>query len=194
MSMIFLSSVMLDEIWILCSLVIPSVLLSRPKKPSRKCCEVINRNGSVLEKDEKEILIISVELQHTETACILRCISKIKFCHSKDWGTRASTTGKGRTTMGSWWRYKVWRVCCCWRGLGTPMGLGCLPAPSTSRGSSASTGDFPHPATGNVSQGAQLCNSLQQLLSRASTSSAPAHSCQWCLITKMSSWQTSSYS
>lgn len=77
--MIFLSSVMLDEIWILCSLVIPSVLLSRPKKPCRKCCEVINRNGSVLkrEKVEKEILIISMELQHTETACILRCISKI---------------------------------------------------------------------------------------------------------------------
>lgn len=54
----FLSSVTLDKIWVHCSLVIPKVLLFRPKKLCRKFCEVINRKVSVLVKDKKEILIM----------------------------------------------------------------------------------------------------------------------------------------
>ena len=99
----FLSSLMLDKIWIHCSLVIPKVLLFRPKKPCRKFCEVINRKGSVLEKDKKEILMMKCGAAiYRDSLRLLRCLSKTEFWHSKDDGARASAMGKGRTAMASW--------------------------------------------------------------------------------------------
>lgn len=140
---------MLDKIWTHFNLVIPKVLLFKPKKPCRKWCEVTNREISFLEKDKKEALIMNYGVVVCRVILsLLRCIAKIEFCHSKDGGARALTMGKGRTVMRSWWRYKVCWFCCCQRGgQGNPVQLGCPHVPASF------SSDFPPRfATGKVSR------------------------------------------
>lgn len=182
---------MLDKIWILCSLVIPSVLLFRPKKPCRKCCEVFNRDSSVLEKDEKEILIVSMELQHTETAWgFSDALVKLNFATPRivEPGLQPQERVEPPWEAGEGTKFGGFG-----RGLGTPVGLGCLPAPCTSRGSSASTGDSPHPATGNVSRRG---TAVEQPPAAAALSKHQLCPCPQLpvVVSYQAPWQTSSYS
>lgn len=180
---------MLDKVWTCCSSVIPKVLLSRPMKPHRKSSEVISNECSLLEKDKKEILIMKCGIVLYRES-FSDAFVELNFATSgmekprlwllergePAWKDGESPRFAGFADVGE----EEWAL---W--------LGCagLPAHTHPHAAAVSNSQFCHRQCKQKGQSHFMAFSCWNLKSRHQLCS-----CQWCLIIKMSPWQTNSYS